>query len=103
MGKKRFYLLTSKNIDSKLDVTVLHDLIINKILDVKNHESSIKYIRNEKDAAALIDKGDYQIAFFLRPTKVMEMKVVAEKGQMMPQKSTYFYPKLLTGLVINVF
>ncbi len=103
MGKKRFYLLTSKNIDSKLDVTVLHDLIIDKILSIKNPESSIKYIRNENDAAALIDKGDYQIAFFLRPTKVTEMKAVAEKGQMMPQKSTYFYPKLLTGLVINKF
>ena len=103
MGKKRFYLLTLKEMDSKFDVTVLHDLVINKILDVKNRESSIKYIRNEEDAIKLIDKDDYKIAFFLRPTKVFEMKAVAEKGQMMPQKSTYFYPKLLTGLVINVF
>ncbi|UCD55338.1 MAG: DUF1015 domain-containing protein [Candidatus Omnitrophota bacterium] len=103
MGKKRFYLLTSKETRPKFDVTVLHDLIINEILGVKNRASSIKYIRNEEDAIRLIDKGDYKIAFFLRPTRVHQMKAVAEKGQMMPQKSTYFYPKLLTGLVINKF
>jgi uncharacterized protein (DUF1015 family) len=102
-GKKRFYLLTSKKADSRFDVTVLHDLIINKILCVKNPENSIKYIRNEKHASALVDKGKYRIAFFLRPTKVGQMKTVAERGEMMPQKSTYFYPKLLTGLVINKF
>ena len=117
LGKKIFYLLTLKEkysinklIESKkphslkkLDVTILHDLILNKILGVKNTETSIKYIRNEKDAVKVIDKGDYEIAFFLRPTKVTDMKTIAEKGEMMPQKSTYFYPKLLTGLVINKF
>lgn len=116
-GRKIFYLLRLKkihHIDSlmkpgkiqalkKLDVTILHDLIMEKILGVKKAESSIKYIRNEKDAASLVDKGDYKIAFFLRPTHVMDVKRVAEKGEMMPQKSTYFYPKLLTGLVINKF
>jgi len=116
-GKKRLYLLTSKKNFSadkliepakphylkKLDVTILHEVIINKILGVKNPESSIKYIRNEKDAAGLVDKGNYRIAFFLRPTAVSDMKAVAEKGVMMPQKSTYFYPKLLSGLVINKF
>lgn len=116
-GKKQFYLLKLKNgyfvnklIESKkprslkkLDVTILHDLIIDRILGVKEPETCIKFIRNEKDAVKLIDKGDYKIAFFLRPTSITEMKTLAEKGQMMPQKSTYFYPKLLTGLVINKF
>ena len=87
----------------KLDVTILHDLIIDKILCVKNPESSIKYIRSERDAASVVDRGDYRIAFFLRPTSVVDMKRIAEGGEMMPQKSTYFYPKLLTGLVINKF
>ncbi|MGB2706196.1 MAG: DUF1015 domain-containing protein [Candidatus Omnitrophota bacterium] len=112
----KFYLLALKekysadNVESKktdalkrLNVTILHDLIIDKILGVKNSESSIKYIRNEKDALALIDRGDYEMAFFLRPTQVSEMTAVAKKGELMPQKSTYFYPKLLTGLVINKF
>lgn len=117
LGKNKFYLLSLKEAYSvnkliaatktyslkKLDVTILHDLVINKILGVKNPESSIKYIRNASDAASLVDKGDYEVAFFLRPTDVRDMKAVAEKGEMMPQKSTYFYPKLLTGLVLNKF
>ena len=117
IGGKKFYVLTLKesySVDKlieakktyslkKLDVTILHDIIIDKILGLKNAESNIKYIRNEKDATKVVEKGYYKIAFFLRATKVTEMKAVAEKGQMMPQKSTYFYPKLLTGLVINKF
>ena len=116
-GKKRFKVLALKKgfspdnlvesgktrFLSRLDVTILHDLVIGKILGVKNAESSIKYIRNENAATDVIDRGDYQAAFFLRPTDVRDMKTVAEKGEMMPQKSTYFYPKLLTGLVINKF
>jgi len=116
-GKNEFYILSLKNevsvkklTDSKkphllkkLDVTILHDFIINELLDVKNTENKIKYIRDEKICASLIDKGDYEMAFFLRPTAVSDMKAVAETGEMMPQKSTYFYPKLLSGLVINKF
>ena len=113
----KLYLLALKEkysaadiIDSKktsallrLDVTILHDLVIGKILGVKNSENSIKYMRNEKDAVSLVEKGPYEAAFFLKPTRVSEMTAAAQKGEMMPQKSTYFYPKLLTGLVINKF
>lgn len=87
----------------KLDVTILHDLIIGKLLGAETAEGNVKYVRNGTDAAALVDNGDYEAAFFLRPTRVMQMKTIAEKGEMMPQKSTYFYPKLLTGLVVNKF
>ena len=87
----------------ELDVTILHDLIINEILGIQHVEGSIKYIREESDAVRLVNNGDYEFAFLLRPTDVMDMKVIAEKGEMMPQKSTYFYPKLLTGLVVNKF
>ncbi|MFH1594060.1 MAG: DUF1015 domain-containing protein [Candidatus Omnitrophota bacterium] len=87
----------------RLDVTILHDIVINEILAVKKPENNIKYIRDEADAVKVVDKGSYQLTFFLKPTDVMDMKAVAEKGEMMPQKSTYFYPKLLTGLVINKF
>lgn len=116
-GKKGIFLLTLKDGYSseklirskksqrlkKLDVTILHDLIIEEILGIKNSKNSIKYVRDEKDAALLVERGGYQAAFFLKPTTVSDMKAVAEKGEMMPQKSTYFYPKLLTGLVINKF
>ncbi|MBN1354052.1 MAG: DUF1015 domain-containing protein, partial [Candidatus Omnitrophica bacterium] len=95
-GEKKLYLLTLKKkyrperfVDSqkhiflkKLDVTILHDFVIRKILCVKNPENNIKYIRNEHDAVSLVDKGDYQAAFFLRPTRVADMKNIAEQGEM---------------------
>lgn len=114
---KRFYILSLKDslcVDEpvdcmgssslkKLDVTILHELIINKILGLKKYTHNIKYIREEKDALRLVDSKRFQVAFFLRPTDVMDMKSIAEKGEMMPHKSTYFYPKLLTGLVMYSF
>ena len=104
-GKGKFYLLTLRNapLPKKPDVTLLHEFVINKILGVKNPQNSIKYVRDAGSALSLVDTGGYQVAFFLRPTAVSDMKALAEKGEMMPQKSTYFYPKLLTGLVINKF
>ena len=117
LGGSEFHVLIPKNAHSikalidrkkhpslrRLDVTVLHDIIMAKLLSVKTGENSIKYVKSEEDACRLVDRGGFDAAFFLRPTSVFDMKAVAERGVMMPQKSTYFYPKLLTGLVINKF
>ena len=54
-------------------------------------------------AEALVRDGSHMAAFFLNSTRVGQLKAVAECGEMMPQKSTYFYPKLLSGLVIHRF
>jgi len=48
-----------------------------------------------------VDKEDYQAAFILNPPKPEEILTVTQNGEKMPQKTTYFYPKLITGLVIN--
>jgi len=48
-----------------------------------------------------VDTGEYQLAFFLNPTLVEEVTEVAGNGEKIPQKSTFFYPKLITGLVLN--
>ena len=87
----------------RLSVTVLHNFIIGNLLSLKDSEDNVKYVREPEDAVQLVDSGEYKIAFFLNPTKAYQVKEVAEKGDMMPQKSTYFYPKLLTGLVVNKF
>ena len=57
--------------------------------------------KNEKEAIEMVDSGKYQIAFFLNPTRMEQVKKAAGAGLRMPQKSTFFYPKLLSGLVIN--
>ena len=54
-------------------------------------------------AISEVDKGRFSFAILLNPVKIAEIRDVAFLGNRMPQKSTYFYPKVLTGLVINVF
>ncbi len=89
-----------------LDVTILHELILTNILGIsrgaQERQENIIYVKNYADAFASMDDTKNEIVFLLNPTKVADVKAVAEAGCKMPQKSTYFYPKLLTGLVINV-
>ena len=64
-------------------------------------EDRLIYVKDEEDAMAAVARGDGELAFLLNPSKVTEVKDVARVGDRMPHKSTYFYPKPLTGLVIN--
>ncbi|UNC91543.1 DUF1015 domain-containing protein [Candidatus Contubernalis alkaliaceticus] len=117
-GEKSFYLLTLKdkkamekmNLNCSkhwkaLDVSVLQVLIFEKYLnihdDMRERESHLSYERDEISALEAVDSGSYQLAFFMNPTKVDELTNVAGGGERMPQKSTFFYPKLGTGLVLN--
>lgn len=90
-----------------LDVNVLHKLIIEPHLgiDPKSLERAdhISYIREPAEALemAVGYGGTHQAAFFLNPTRVQQVVAVADHGEYMPQKSTDFYPKMLTGLLIN--
>lgn len=89
---------------SSLDVAVLHRLILRRILKIDNsklEEECLEYTRDGIEAINRVDKGDHQIAFFLNPTPISGMLAVADARLRMPQKSTYFYPKTPTGLVMN--
>lgn len=89
----------------RLDVTILHTLIIERILGIskesQERKENLEYIQDEGDGVSKVSSGERQILFILNPTKVSEVEEVARAKDKMPQKSTYFYPKLLTGLVIN--
>jgi uncharacterized protein (DUF1015 family) len=84
----------------RLSVSVLHSLILEKILGFTCREDNIAYIIDEEEAIAGVARGEFTAAFFLNPTRVEEIRDVALAGEKMPGKATYFYPKLLTGLVI---
>lgn len=90
-----------------LDVSVLHTLVLERIfgIDAENMAKQINltYVKKSEDAIASVDNGQAQCAFLLNPTRVEEIRDVAAAGEKMPQKSTYFYPKLITGLVMNQF
>ncbi|RJQ28229.1 MAG: DUF1015 domain-containing protein [Peptococcaceae bacterium] len=88
-----------------LDVSVLQTLILEKYLGIdcarRAAADQISYTREEEGSLKAVDRGEFQMAFFLNPTRVEEVIDVAANGEKMPQKSTYFHPKLITGLVIN--
>jgi uncharacterized protein (DUF1015 family) len=84
---------------SGIDVFVLHDLILKNILDI----SDVDYEMDPKRVLERVKNGEYAGAFFLNPTSVEDVEKAASFSLRMPPKSTYFYPKLLTGIVINSF
>lgn len=99
-------LLPDKSVASQgLDVTVLHSLILEKMLGIDKEnmaqQINLTYTRSLPEAMASVEHGEAQCAFLLNPTRVEEIRDVAAAGEKMPQKSTYFYPKLITGLVMN--
>jgi uncharacterized protein (DUF1015 family) len=121
-GNKAFYIAVLKDkraIDSVspntssawklLDVSVLHKLILEKLLGIDDKQlasgAKLEYVKDTDNAIneliAKVDKGQSQAAFFLNPVKMEQLKMVTDAGEKMPQKSTYFYPKMHSGLVIN--
>lgn len=87
--------------DSKLlrllDVTILHEVIIKKCMGVESLDA-ISYTRDAKEAIDSVDKGAAG-AIITNPPSVLDMRRIAESGEKMPQKSTFYYPKLLSGLL----
>ena len=90
-----------------LDVSVLHRAVFESALgmtpDVQRSGLALRYTEEIERAMSWVDAADDQVAFLLNTPRRTQMLSVAEKGLQMPQKSTYFYPKVLTGLVLHPF
>ena len=103
-GRDGLYLLECAKPAGRLDVTVLHETLLDKMLGVSpeavREEKFLKYARGADAAEAQVRNGDVQIAFLLEPTSIDEVAAISFGGGVMPQKSTDFYPKLLTGVTI---
>jgi uncharacterized protein (DUF1015 family) len=86
----------------KLDVSILHKIVLENLMGInqENLEDHISYTRNDNDAINFVDNGNYDISFLMNSTKIEELRDIAEAGEHMPQKSTYFLPKMLSGLVM---
>jgi uncharacterized protein (DUF1015 family) len=86
---------------NRLGTVVIHRLLIDPVLGADALGSRVTYVMDEAEAVRQVDQGRADYALFLRPTTVEQVKRVAGAGLRMPGKSTYFYPKAPTGLVIN--
>ena len=92
-----------------LDVAVLHKLILEKIygIDEKRlaEQTNLEYMKDTPnaidDCIAEADDGKKQAIFFMNPPIIKQIEKVADEGEKMPQKSTYFFPKVYTGLTID--
>lgn len=117
-GDGEWYMLVLKNIEvmsemlpdlseasQQLDVSVLHTLVLEKIfgIDKENmaNQINLTYTKFFSEAVEFVDSKKAQCSFVLNPTRVTEIRDVAAAGEKMPQKSTYFYPKMITGMVMN--
>ena len=87
-----------------LDVVILHRLILERCLGITEEavkkESYITYEREQDAAVNAVREGKAQVAFLLNPTRLDQMRDIAYEGNVMPQKSTDFYPKVLSGLTM---
>jgi uncharacterized protein (DUF1015 family) len=121
-GNNAFYIAILKNkkvMDSvasdmssawkSLNVSVLHKLVLEKLLGIGEKElasgGNVEYVKDTGSAVdesiAKVDAGRKQIAFLVSPPKIQQLKMVTDAGEKIPQKTTYFYPKVYTGLTIN--
>ncbi|MGD9046603.1 MAG: DUF1015 domain-containing protein [Anaerolineae bacterium] len=86
-----------------LDVTILHELLIERLMGISKErvaaKENIDYHRDLDLAISNVDSGKAQCVFIMNPTRMSEVKACSDKGAKMPQKSTDFYPKVITGLV----
>lgn len=104
--RNRFYKLKFKNgrllTDKNLDVPILHQFVLKDILKIEADqvENRVLFTKNAEEAIKLA-LAPQTAAFLLKPTPLSALKRLARAHKTMPQKSTYFYPKLLSGLVIN--
>jgi len=103
--EKSWYILTyrGRNLSDvhsdlrEIDVIILHEMIFKRILQ----NAEIGYEMDIAKALDQVNHGEYAAAFFLNPTRVEDVEKSALSSVRMPPKSTYFYPKLMTGLVLN--
>ncbi len=116
---KKFFILNLKSEDllekeiteerskewKRLDVAILHSLIIDKLQALCSEpfslENNVSYIRNLDQGINEVRQGEFQMIFLLKPVSLNQIREVVENGELMPQKSTDFFPKLKSGLVMN--
>ncbi len=98
---------TSGSALERLAVSRLHEKILKEIIGLSqehiNAKTNLFYPHTVAEMEEIVQKHDYNAAFFLKPITADEMLAVTTEGSFMPQKSTFFYPKLLSGLVFHEF
>jgi uncharacterized protein (DUF1015 family) len=83
------------------EISVLNHLVLEKALGLSCGENYVSYTVSSAEAYQRVEKGEYQLAFLVRASRPAEIEAIVNAGDRMPRKSTYFYPKVPAGLIIN--
>ncbi len=98
----RFMPSFHTDIYKRLDVSLVDHIILEEILGVKPEgDAGIAFNYDREDSVKKVQAGEYQLAFIIKPVKPETIKAISDAQDRMPRKSTYFYPKLPSGLVVN--
>ena len=89
----------------QLSVVVLHELVLQRMLGITpeamRSQANLIYEEDDRKVFNAVEKGEIQVGFVVKPTTVQQVLDISGEGEVMPQKSTYFYPKIMTGLVMH--
>ena len=89
----------------RLGLVLLHDLVLARLLGISQEamakQSNLLYVHDDREDFEAVDSGKVQVGFVVKQTTVGQVLAVSETGEVMPQKSTFFYPKLMTGMLFN--
>lgn len=103
-GTKHSALDTVSPRQAELDVVRLHNVVLGAVLNISEEavreQRNVEYVRDAREAVQRVRAGGANVAFLLNPVPIEQMTAIALAGEVMPQKSTDFYPKLLSGLTI---
>ena len=96
--------VTKRFHDGPLDVTVLHELVIERTMGLSKESvlrrENLDYLRDPLPGLQAVDRGEADFLFLLNPTRMAQIRACTTAGERMPQKSTDFYPKVVSGLVM---
>ncbi len=99
-----FYKLSPKNLEDtpyrNIAVIRLHRHLLGPV--ISDEEGRLAYTKSKEEAIAMVKRGDYEAAFLLPPLSAIDVFAIASAGEKMPHKSTYFYPKIPSGLVFHL-
>jgi uncharacterized protein (DUF1015 family) len=89
---------------AELDVGLLHELIMRPLLGIGGDElaagETVAYARDPREVETRVRSGEFNLGVFIRPPTLAQIQAVADAGENMPQKSTYFWPKPPSGLLM---
>jgi len=87
------------------DVPILHGLILEDVLGIdrsaQERQTNLRYLKDARAALEESRRPEVQAVFLLNPTRIEQLRAAADAGEVMPQKSTFFFPKLASGLLLD--